>query len=163
VSLNDATKDCGGDWSTEGCLKAYKEYVDKNEKAIEKGTRFSISGEYVDADGETIDTEIQGINPIVSKSARKLVLSLGWSRKLNFSDSEPIKLDLVASYESVSDDPKRQDRGVATLTFTRKVGDMEIPFGIVYANHSEFLGDVDSRLSAHLGIRFKMSGKKDGQ
>ena len=45
-----------------------------------------------------------------------------------------------------------------TYELTRKVGNLSIPFGIVYANHGEFLGDVDARLSAHLGLKFNMSG-----
>jgi hypothetical protein len=98
-----------------------------------------------------------GIEPIVFKPVRKLVLSLGLSRNLKLGDNEPVKVDLQGDYENVSDDPNRQDRGIVRLTFTPKMGArMSIPFGIVYANHGEFLSDVDARLSAHVGLVFNM-------
>ena len=52
--------------------------------------------------------------------------------------------------------PRRRDRLVASLTLTRKIGGLTVPFGIVYANHAEFLPDVDHQLSAHLGLRFSL-------
>jgi hypothetical protein len=36
---------------------------------------------------------------------------------------------------------------------------LTVPFGIVYANHGEFLGDVDKQLSAHLGLKFDVGGQ----
>jgi hypothetical protein len=39
------------------------------------------------------------------------------------------------------------------------MGKMFVPFGIVYANHGEFLSDVDARFSAHIGLRIGMSGE----
>lgn len=158
VNLNAATKGCVN-WD-ETCLDRYTEYVDSNEGAIEDSNRVSFSGKYVDIEGETINAGLA--NPIVSGSARRLELSLGWGRNLTFG-GEPVKLDLSATYENVSDDPKRKDRGIARLTLTRSVGMMSIPFGIVYANHGEFLGDVDARLSAHFGLTFKMPDMSGGQ
>ena len=67
-----------------------------------------------------------------------------------------VKLDLAADYEDVSNDPNRQDRGIVSLTFTRMIGKMQAAAGIVYANHSEFLSDVNARLSAHIGLRIGM-------
>lgn len=156
-NLNRATRGCEGDWD-EDCLRKYMDYVETWEDAIDKAYRFSFSGEYVDTDGETIDTGLQGLDPLVSEDARKLVLRAGWGRDLDLGDGEPVKLDLVGSYEDVSDDPNRQDRGILRLTLTRNVGKMSIPLGIVYANHGEFLDaeGTDARLSAHVGLTFKM-------
>jgi hypothetical protein len=159
VNLNAAMERCGTDWGSAACLDWFK----KKKEDIEKGYRFSFSGEYADSEGETIDTGLSGVAPIVLESARKLKLSAGLSRKIPISETEAVKLDLVASYEDVGDDPNRQDRGIASLTFTRKVGMMDIPFSIVYANHGEFLPDVDARLSAHVGLKFNMSGGNGGQ
>jgi len=160
VNLKNATEACS-DWKSAACIEAYKQYVKKNQKALERENRFSFSGQYVDIDGQTINTGFQGIAPIVFKPVHKLILSLGWSRNLKLGDAEPVKVDLNADYENVSDDPKRQDRGIVRLklTFTPKMGDrMSMPFGIVYANHGEFLGDVDARLSAHIGLKLKITG-----
>ncbi|HEX5717133.1 MAG TPA: hypothetical protein VF179_13295, partial [Thermoanaerobaculia bacterium] len=148
-------------WTNPSC---YTEYVAKNALKINQGHRFSFSGEYVEGDGETIDTGFSDLGPLVSEDASTLVLSLGWGRKLK-GGTEPIQFDLEGSYEDVSDDPQRQDRGIVRLTFTRKVGEMSIPFGIVYANHGKFLDDedFDARLSAHIGLKFNMSGMNDDQ
>jgi hypothetical protein len=32
---------------------------------------------------------------------------------------------------------------------------MDVPFSIVYANKSEFLGDVDHQISLHVGVKFR--------
>lgn len=143
-----------------GCLNEYTEFVNDNGKAIEKGNRFSFSGEYVDIDEETIAPDLEGedIEPVLLEPVRKLVLSLGWSRNVLLASGEPILVDLVGEYQDISDDPLRRDRSVVTLTVTRQIGNMSIPLGIVYANHGEFLTDVDERLSAHVGLRFNMSG-----
>lgn len=90
--------------------------------------------------------------------AKKLIISAGWSRLIpaDSSGTQPMRVDFVAKYENVSDDPTRRDRGVATLTITRQFGNLTIPFGIVYANHPEFLGPVDKELSAHVGLKFNL-------
>jgi hypothetical protein len=164
-NLNAATKGCKEKWKTRECLNNYMGYVDKWEDEIEKGYRFSFSGEYVDIDGESIVTGLPNLDPITSASARKLVLNAGWGRNFDVGDGQTFQLDLVGSYEDFSDDPKRQDRGIARLTLTRNVGKMSIPFGIVYANHAEFLDDkdVDARLSAHIGLTFKMQDGSGNQ
>lgn len=156
ANFKTAWKSCENAKKGESCLDEYTEYVTKNQEAIEAGNRISFSGEYFVGDGEAVDVGLS--TPVTLDSVRRIVLKAGWSRRLWFGNDEPIKMDLVASYEDVSDDPLLQDRGVASLTFTRKVGDMEIPLGIVYANHGAFLGEVDARLSAHLGLQFKMRG-----
>jgi hypothetical protein len=160
VNLKDAKKKMAcKDWSSEECLDKYTRYMDDNKDSLEKSHRFSFSGEYIDIDGGTVNTSLPDIVPIVFKPVHKLTLSLGWSRNLKLGDAEPVKVDLNADYENVSDDPNRQDRGIVRLTFTPKMGDrMSMPFGIVYANHGEFLSDVDARLSAHIGLKLKITG-----
>ena len=143
-----------------GCLDQYISYVRSNGASIDRGNRFSFSGEYADARATTLNPGLADIDPVHLKAVHKAIVSAGWSRDFVFGDGEPVSMDLVAEYQDVSDDPMRQDRGVATLTLTRKIGGVAVPFGIVYANHGEFLGDVDQRLSAHLGLRFDASGKK---
>lgn len=47
-------------------------------------------------------------------------------------------------------------RFVTSLTVTKKLGDVSVPFGIVYANKPKFLGDVDHELSAPVGLTFNL-------
>ncbi|HEX7185449.1 MAG TPA: hypothetical protein VF756_26740 [Thermoanaerobaculia bacterium] len=145
------------------CLSEYESFVKGNADGIENGNRFSFSGEYVEIDEDTIDAGLDGIAPIVLEKSHKLVIYAGWSRDFTLGDGEPISFDLVAEYEDISDDPLRRDRGIASLTFTRQFGGVSIPFGIVYATHSEFLTDVDEQLSAHVGLRFNAGGNNDDE
>lgn len=51
-----------------------------------------------------------------------------------------------------------RDRLVITATMNLKVGEMDVPLGIVYANHGKYLGEVDKQFSAHLGLKFDLKG-----
>lgn len=142
------------------CLADYTKNVTTNRADIDRGQKLSFSAEYVDMDEATLDLPNLGLTGLTLKGATKLIAQAGWSRQFaqRGSEVEPMRLDFVARYEDVSDDPLRRDRGVATLTVTRQFGDLAVPFGIVYANHGEYLGEVDEQLSAHLGIKFDLEG-----
>jgi len=142
------------------CLTEYTKFINENKGHLMDGEKFSFSAEYRQADGKTFDVPSQGLTGLKLNAANKLVINVGYGRYFTFQadDAEPVRLDFVGSYEDVSDDPTRQDRGVATLTLTRKFGTISVPFGIVYANHGEFLGEVDEELSAHVGLKFDLGG-----
>lgn len=140
------------------CLATFGKYVKDHKSDIESGRRLSFSGEYLDIDEETVELPDQDITGLTLAGARKVILSAGWSQSFGKAapGRQPLRLDLVANYEDVSDDPMRQDRGTATLTITKQFGDLAVPFGIVYANHGEFLPEVDEKLSAHIGLKFNL-------
>jgi hypothetical protein len=142
------------------CLE---EYTHNLPKSSETAPRLTFSAEWVDLDGATVDLPSGTAVPSVElPGATKKIFSLGFSRSFlpGIAGKEPLRLDVIGSYEDVSDDPMRQDRGLLTVTLSRQFGEITIPFGIVYANHSEFLTDVDDQIGAHLGIKFNfnMSG-----
>ena len=68
----------------------------------------------------------------------------------------PIRIDLMDKYEDVSDDPMRQDRLVASLTLTRKLGDIDRPVRD-RLHEPHFLTDVDKQVSAHIGLKFDLN------
>lgn len=71
------------------------------------------------------------------------------------------KLHISAEYIDVSDDPKRNDRLVGQITYEFPVSeDVALPISLSYANHAEFLGDVDHELSAHFGFSYSFDTKK---
>lgn len=71
------------------------------------------------------------------------------------------RFDLKASYEDFSDDPVRQDRGVATATFSYPVSPgFFLTLGAVYATKPEFRGEVDEEISARLGLTYKLIPEK---
>ncbi len=160
----DCHRDLDGDPTPETiaeCLRRYTLFVTENQDAIARGNRFSFTGEYVDIDEDTIDPHLDGVAPVLLDSATRVTLIAGWSRDFFFG-GEPVSMDLVAEYRDFSDDPLRQDRGVASLTFTRQLNGVAVPFGIVYATRGEYLPEVDSRLSAHIGLRYNLFGR-DGK
>ena len=70
------------------------------------------------------------------------------------------RLDFELSYDSnVDNDTTNKDRLKAAVTLTRRVGDVDVPFSIVYANKNEFLGEVDHQISMHVGMKFRQTGK----
>ena len=143
------------------CLAEFTDFTHKNQALLKDVDKFSFSAEYRNVSQEVFDLPQQGLTGLKIDAVKKVIISAGWSHL--FPDpsggDQPVRLDFVASYENVTNDPQRQDRGVATLTFTRKFGSLTVPFGIVYANHGEFLSDVNKQLSAHLGLKFDIDGQ----
>ncbi|MEP7242262.1 MAG: hypothetical protein ABI885_01100 [Gammaproteobacteria bacterium] len=49
------------------------------------------------------------------------------------------------------------------MTYLRRIADLDVPFGIVYANKSEFLEGVDKQVSLHVGVKFRAPVKEDSE
>lgn len=146
--------------TVEDCAKSYRDFVADNGDAIENGNRFSFSFEFADVKETKVPLSTllpgAGLSDLTLPGSKKRIWSLGWSRDYVGLGTEPIRLDLVANYDDVTGDPLRNDRLVASLTITRKINGMSVPLGIVYANHGEYLGEVDKVFSAHLGLKFDL-------
>lgn len=142
------------------CAREYTSYVTANAAEIAEGDRFSLTLEYESVDSLLVplstllpDSDVEDFR---SPSSKTRIAKLGWSRNFGGLQGQPTRFDLVAGYEDVTDDPARRDRLVATATMNLKFGQMDVPFGIVYANHGKYLGEVDEQLSAHLGLKFDL-------
>lgn len=144
------------------CLTQYEDFMARHGKEIAESERFSFSVEYESNDSSEVSLATllpdSGLTDLRLPGSKKTIAALGWSRNFAGLQDQPTRLDVVARYEDVSDDPARRDRLVATASFELKVGQLDVPVGVVYANHGEYLGDVDEQLSAHLGLRFKLKG-----
>jgi hypothetical protein len=166
-SLRKAIPDCFGPeaeakWAgpSGDCLDKYSQAV-KNWNP-EEGNRLSFSLEYANRESHHIGRPDIGLNldkagnwSLIGKAAYGRYLSI------NQDGQQSTRLDVSASWENVSDDPERQDRGVASVTFTQRINDdLSIPIALVYANHSKFKGEVDKDLSAHFGLSYKLARKK---
>lgn len=76
------------------------------------------------------------------------------------------RLDLDASYDDVTDDPTRQNRFVASLSWTESlnaslakvVGGSELMVKLIYANKPEFVGDVNKDLGLRFGLKWSVGG-----
>ncbi len=81
-----------------------------------------------------------------------------------FGNSRSGRLELDATYDDVTDDPARQDRFVATVSWieslkdslAKVVGGSELVVKLVYANKPEFLGDVDRNLGLRFGLKWSL-------
>lgn len=74
------------------------------------------------------------------------------------------RLELSVTYDDVRGDPKvtdRRDRLIGTLTYTQVITEkLQIPIALTYANHADYLTNVDRKLNAHFGLLYKIPAKK---
>jgi hypothetical protein len=157
VNLNQALKECTA--IDAKCLSRYADYVKTHQDAMEGDTRFAVSLEYTDIDDLKVPLPFDDVEDPVFKGSTRLTGGAGLSRVfLPSGPGEPVRMDFLARYEKITDDDSsRRSRLVASLTLTRKFGEVTVPFGIVYANHGEFLTDIDDQVSAHLGIKLDLN------
>jgi hypothetical protein len=89
-----------------------------------------------------------------------------WSRYLRNKKEGPLPTDkplltLSLSYSDVKNDPNRQDRWVARLSYIMALSNsISLPFTLSWASHPELVGDVDERWGAHAGLSYKFVKKK---
>lgn len=146
----------------EACAREYTSYVTAHAAEIAEGERISFTLEYESVESLLVplstllpDADVEDFR---SPSSKTRIAKLGWSRNFGGLQGQPTRFDLVAGYEDVRDDPTRRDRFVATATMNLKFGEIDVPFGIVYANHGKYLGEVDKQFSAHFGLKFDLKG-----
>jgi hypothetical protein len=95
------------------------------------------------------------------ESSSSLIGSIAYGMFLSgtSTDTNRIRMDLSVTYEDVSDDPSKNDRGVAKATFTYPIGNGTfLSIGAVYATKPEYRGEVDKELSARAGLLYKFAG-----
>ena len=137
--------------------RALKEAVDDPD--VKMGSRVTFALEYHDL------SEVNLTQPVTFnlKGSRSLVYSLVAGRDL-LMDNEVDKrgrIELSISYDDVTDDNEpekaRKDRFIGKLTYSQRINDqLDIPISLTYANHSDYLTDVDRKLNAHFGISYKL-------
>jgi hypothetical protein len=124
--------------------------------------RVKIAAEY----SKIQSYEFALVDPVFSyteKPVEHLSFSVAASRQLGKEGTKGPRprFDLKASYEDFSDDPVRQDRGIATATFSYPVSaGFFLTLGAVYATKPEFRGEVDKEISARLGLTYKLIPEK---
>ena len=137
------------------CYSQLNGYLDTHSEDLAAGSRWQASLEYRQSDAVTYDYPDDGVHLEVPKVDR-LIASIGYGRAMSHSAAND-RVDLLASYDSnLDNDDTNKSRFVASLTYTRRIADVDVPLGIVYANKSEFLEDeTDHQVSLHVGIRFR--------
>jgi hypothetical protein len=141
------------------CLSAYLGDPDSEvRQSLERGDRIALSLEYKKVDDYSVALPDDGI-AVSAPEDELLIGSFTYGRYLGnagFGPGKP-RIDVGIQYEKVDSSTIRQDRFVATATYSQKISNASIlSFGLVYANKSEFRGDVDHEVSARFGLNYKV-------
>lgn len=125
---------------------------------LKESRRISFSAEY--SQRKELDFSLPSADFSYAEAAQKrLRISAAYGRYLGGEnrDRTRARIDAALSYEDYSDDPLRQNRGLATVTLTYPVAEgFFLSLGAVYATRPEFRGDVNSELGARAGFTYKV-------
>ncbi len=144
----------------ENCISQVTSYVDQQATGSPKW-RTAFSLEYKET--EDLSITLPSLpDPYLREKSKSLVTSLTFGRELNVNEDWTAgKLDVGISHDDVSDDPMRQDRTLANITFTQGFpSGFQLTAGLVWANRSEFIVDSDSELTSKIGFNYKF-GKQE--
>jgi hypothetical protein len=142
------------------CFKTYSAFAGSpaTRAAIKDGSRVSFWAEFVWNE----DYHFTRTDPLLDLT---IADGTGWTAGLDYGrllgvDDRGVaagRFDASLRWESPSDKAK-DTRLVATITVTKKFGDMSIPFGLVYANKEKFLtqAGIDKGLTANIGLKFNL-------
>lgn len=142
----------------EKCLAKYSGYVnDGSTRAnIKAASRLAVYAEFVQHEAYHYANESAGLDVTLAKGTT-LAGGLDFGRLFGVNDDGAAdgRVDASLRYERRSEAPE-ETRFVASLTVTKKIGELSIPFGVVYANKPRFLVGVDKGLTASVGLKFNL-------
>jgi len=136
----------------DSCVDALQKYVAA--VPLDRQMRYKLEASYKRVKSVTYSYADDNVNFLIPEHDRwEVAFAMG--RPLS-TGMQAARVDFELSYDSnIDSDVSNEERLQASLTYTRRVGDMDMPFSIVYANKDEFLGEVDHRLSLNLGLKFR--------
>lgn len=136
------------------------DYTQEMGDAIATAPRFTLALEYADVDDFAFSLPDDDFE-FKQDGGERIIGSLTYGMYLRPDAPLESRFELDAGYHDVDGDTMRQDRFVATATFIQKLADgTATSLSLVYANKPEYLGEVDEELSARVGLRYSMGGKK---
>jgi hypothetical protein len=135
------------------CVKELGDYLaqDFNEQ-----WRFKLEAKYKRVGAVTFADPEYEVEFALPKTKR-IEVTFGMGRE--FSGKPDLgRLDFEVSYDSnVDNDTSNKDRLKAAITLTKRMGDLDVPFSVVYANKNQFLGEVDHQIGMHVGVKFRQA------
>lgn len=153
---------------SEACLNAVAAYGKRVLPYLDDANRFTFTASYNETDAYNVflpasDDPVYSAVSVNQKKVEKLIASLAYGRVLtNDGQGHPVsRFDLEAKYEDIMDrETLIDDRLIVTAIYTRELSDQfSLPLSLVWANKDEFLPDVDEKISANFGLRFRVKGK----
>jgi hypothetical protein len=153
-------KNCG-DGGIDSEVTCLQDYLEDGETLAES-FRVKLGAEYSKLQRYEFELATPAFS-YVEKPVEHLSFSATVSRQLGAGQNglpRP-RFDAKISYEDFSDDPSRQDRGIATVTFSYPVAQgFFVTLGAIYATRPEFRGSVDKEVSTRLGFTYKLVENK---
>jgi hypothetical protein len=142
----------------DSCVKALQAYMSAYGAELQTQPRFKVEASYKRVDSVNYSFPDDGIDLSLPKRDRwEVGVAAGWPLP---KDKNGGRVDFELSYDSnLDDDDTNKERVTAALTYTRRVGDVDMPLSIVYANKNEFLGEVDHQISLNIGVKFRQPQK----
>jgi hypothetical protein len=135
------------------CLRGYLNAPGRR-ASIRRGDRFMLAAEF----GRRADYVLTGPVALTREGTWHITGTAALGRYIAVSPEgdEIGRIDLSSSYVYYHDDPDRQNRFVFSTTYTQRVTDaVSVAAGVSYASRPEFLEDVDKKVSANFGLRYK--------
>ncbi len=141
-------------------LDCYDTFRRDYASSMDNANRLSWSFEYSETDDYSFSLPDDGFSFNLDPT-QQLVTSLVWGRPITYDQErqETSRVDVEAKYENSTGEAMRNDRFVATASYTLDI----YSFSVVYANKPEYLGEVDEELSARVGLKFKINTKEKNQ
>jgi hypothetical protein len=160
VNMNGLRHACQEDREesiTVDCLRAYVKDPAR-QKSLERGDRFFVALSYGRLSDYAVDLEEDGV-ALDLDGTWSFTGELGFGRYVAFNRAgdQIGRIDLSAMYVHHQDDPNRENRFVGSATYTQRIApSLSLAAGVSYASEPEFLGEVEHRVSATFGVRYKL-------
>jgi hypothetical protein len=127
--------------------------------SLARGDRVWLSAKWTSRQEVAETLAAQGVTlRLAGSSVFEVAGGLGRYVAVDEQGVETGRVDLSAEYVATTDDAVRNDRFLASLSYTHRVNDnASLLVGLAYANRPEFLTDVDRKVSANFGLRYRLS------
>jgi len=128
---------------------------ERTHAALDAGDRVFASIEYISVDDQNLSFNEQAF---FKRGGDKLIATLGYGRSLTKGIFRNARVDVSVNWEEFLGDTEGEDRAVASLIYTKKLGkNISLPITLQIANKSEFLADDTSQFGGHIGIKYDFS------
>lgn len=158
ANLNTLRRRCGATTITTACFVGYLTDAGTKE-ALARGSRFTLQVDLSWRAAYGVRIPDAGIVVHDDRSAA-LSGALGYGQyfgALGSNGTRRPRIDLSVAFERQIDGALRNDRLVGTAAYTLPIIDEAAGvLGVVWANKPEYVGDVDRRVTARLGLTYKL-------
>lgn len=166
ADLNSFLKDhgrysgCVAKKNIESCFEDFRAYIaeEGRQEKIKAGLRFSAYVEFTTRTEDYVPYRDGATAPLVDiKKGTIATAGADFGRLLDVEEDGKaggrVDGSLRWDYDRNAAD---RHRVVASLTVTKKLGDVSVPIGLVYATKGPAPGTYDYGLSAHVGLKFNL-------